>query len=94
MKIKNILGMFFFIKHFTCTCISKDYPHVCTCTHNLCFRGALTKITVKFLNFRTSNCNLPKIQTKRPNLRIFRQKDANGMANSEDHDQTAPLGAV
>ena len=39
-------------------------------------------------------CNLPKIQTKRPNLRVFRQKDTNGLANSEDPDQTAPLGAV
>ena len=36
-------------------------------------------------------CNLPKIQTKRPNLRVFHQKDANGIANSEDPDQTAPL---
>ena len=34
-------------------------------------------------------CNLPKIQTKRPNLREFCQKDANGIANSEDPDQTA-----
>ena len=39
-------------------------------------------------------CNLPKIQIKRPNLGVFRQKDANGIANSEDPDQTAPLGAV
>ena len=39
-------------------------------------------------------CNLPKIQIKRPNVRVFRQKDANGIANSEDPDQTAPLGAV
>ena len=39
-------------------------------------------------------CNLPKIQTKRPNLRVFRQKDANGITNSEDPDQTAHLGAV
>ena len=31
---------------------------------------------------------LPKIQTKRPNLRVFRQKDANVIANSEDPDQT------
>ena len=36
-------------------------------------------------------CNLPKIQTKRPKLY---QKDVNGMANSEDPNQTAPLGAV
>ena len=37
-------------------------------------------ITVKFVNFRTPEncCNLPKIQTKRPNLRVFFQKDANG----------------
>ena len=39
-------------------------------------------------------CYLPKIQTKRPNLRVFHQKDANGIANNEDPDQTAPLGAV
>ena len=53
--------------------------------------------TVKFSNFRTPEncCNLPKIQTKRPNLRVFCQKDANGIiANSEDPDQTSPLGAV
>ena len=53
-------------------------------------------ITVKFLNFKTPEncCNLPKIQTKRPTLRVFHQKDADGIANSEDPDQTAPLGAV
>ena len=51
--------------------------------------------TIKFLNFRTPKnlcCNLSKIQTKRPNL-VFCQNDANGIANSEDPDQTAPLGA-
>ena len=32
-------------------------------------------------------CYVPKIQIKRPNLRIFCQKDANGIANSEDPDQ-------
>ena len=54
-------------------------------------------ITIKFLNFWTLRnicCNLPKTQTKRPNLRVFRLKDANGIANSEDPDQTAPRGAV
>ena len=53
--------------------------------------------TVKFLNFRTQEkpCyNQPKIQTKMPNFRVFRQKDVDGIANSEDPDQTAPLGAV
>ena len=66
------------------------------------FRIAYSKyrkafITIKFLNFRMPKnfaVNLPKIQTKRPNLRDFPQKDANAIANSEDPDQTAPLGAV
>ena len=48
----------------------------------------------KFLDTRKLFCNLPKIQTKRQNLLIFRLKDPNGIANSEDPDQTAPLGAV
>ena len=38
----------------------------------------------------TVSCNLPKIHEKRPNLRVFCQKDADGIANSEDPDQTAP----
>ena len=48
----------------------------------------------QFSDARKLYCNLPKIQTKRPNLRVFRQKDANGIANSKDPDQTAALGAV
>ena len=44
----------------------------------------------KFSDARKLCCNLPKIQEKRSNLRVFRQKDANGLANSEDPDQTAP----
>ena len=47
--------------------------------------------TVKFLNFGTP---LPKIQTRRPNLWVFYQNDANDIANSGDPDQTAPLRAV
>ena len=46
------------------------------------------------LGYRKPCCNQPKIQTKRPNMKVFCQKDANGKANSEDPDQTAPLGAV
>ena len=52
---------------------------------------------VKFLNFRTPKklcSNLPKIKTLTPNLREFHQKGANELANSEDPDQTAPVGAV
>ena len=48
----------------------------------------------KFSDTRKVCCNLPKIQTKRPKLSVFYQTDANGIANSEDPDQTAPLGAV
>ena len=39
-------------------------------------------------------CNHSKIQIKWPNQRVFCPKYANGMANSEDPDQNAPLGAV
>ena len=48
----------------------------------------------KFSDATKLCCKLPKIQTKRPNLKVFPQKDANGTANSEDLDQTSPLGAV
>ena len=48
----------------------------------------------KFSDVRKLCCNLPKIQEKRPNLWVLCQKDATGIANSEDPDQTAPLGAV
>ena len=34
------------------------------------------------------------MQEERSNLSVFHQKDSNGIANSEDPDQTAPLGAV
>ena len=46
----------------------------------------------KFSDTRKICCNLSKIQTKRSNLRVFCQNDVNGIANSEDPDQTAPLG--
>ena len=48
----------------------------------------------KFSDAKKLCCNLPKIQTKKPNFRVFCQNDANGIANSEDPDQTAPLEAV
>ena len=48
----------------------------------------------KFSDARKLCSNLPKIQTKSPELRVFSQEDANGIANSEDPDQTAPLEAV
>ena len=48
----------------------------------------------KFSDAKILCCNLPKIQIKRPDLSVFCQNYANGIANSEDPDQTAPLGAV
>ena len=48
----------------------------------------------KFSDARKLCCNLPKIQTNRPKLKLFYQNDANGIAYSEDPDQTTPLGAV
>ena len=48
----------------------------------------------KFSDARKLCCNLTKIQTKRPKLMVFYQNDANRVANSEDPDQAAPLGAV
>ena len=53
--------------------------------------------TVKFLNFRMPenfSVNYLKFKQRGQNLRVFCQNDANGIANSEDPDQTAPLGAV
>ena len=35
-------------------------------------------------------CKILKIQENRPNLGVFHPKDADGIANSEDPDQTAP----
>ena len=53
--------------------------------------------TVKFLSFGTPE-NFAviylKFKQRGQNLRVFRQKDATGIANSEDPDQTAPRGAV
>ena len=55
---------------------------------------AAWKCTVKLLDFGTPK-NLTviylKIQTKRPNLSVFCQNDTNGIANSEDPDQIAPV---
>ena len=45
----------------------------------------------KFSDATKLCCNLPKIQSERPKLRVIYQNDANGKANREDPD---PLGAV
>ena len=64
------------------------------CAH-MCILGQIQyyRKVPKFSNTRKLCRYLPKIQIKKPNLRVFHQKDANGMENSEDSNQTA-LGAV
>ena len=51
----------------------------------------LQTVPRKFLNFRTPENAIIYLKI---NLRVFRQKDAIEIANGEDPDQTAPLGAV
>ena len=65
-----------------------------TLVFTVCSRNKEYRKVPKFSDTRNLCCNLPKIQEKRPNLRVFCQKSANGIANSGDPDQTAPLGAV
>ena len=45
----------------------------------------------KFSDSRKLCCNLPRIQTKRPKLRVFYQNVANGIANSEDPEEIRML---
>ena len=63
----------------------KTAPDQCLHCNFLCIFLKYYHKVPKFSDARKLCCNLPK---------IFRQKDANGIANSEDPDQTAPLGAV
>ena len=52
--------------------------------------GPTVRKVPKFSDTRKHPCNVPKIQTRRPNLMVFRLKVVNGITNSEDPDQTAP----
>ena len=57
----------------------------------------LSGTTVKFLNFRTPEIlavSYLKFRQSGQNLRSFCQNGAKGIANSEDPDQTAPLGVI
>ena len=60
--------------------------HSAQCGDGLCYRKV-----PKFSDAKKLCRYLPKIQTKRPSMKVFCQKHANGIANSEDPDQT---GAV
>ena len=73
-----------------------ELPHSCQLDKSILnFRGKGWYCKVpKFSDARKLCCNLPKIRTKSPNLSVFSQNDSSRIANSEDPDQTAPLGAV
>ena len=50
--------------------------------------------TPKNLNTRKNCCNCPKIETMSFYYRVIGPEDEDGMANTVDPDQTAPLGAT
>ena len=56
--------------------------------------GLMYRKVPKFSDSIKFCCNLPKIQTKRPNLKVFHRRDASGITDSEDPDQTAPGSAL
>ena len=60
------------------------------------FQNLIKWFTVKILNIWTPEncCNYPKIWTLWLYHRVMSPKNASGMANSVEPDQTAPLGAV
>ena len=73
------------------TNITKTF-HLCNIwSYNFHYMIFIYRKIPKFSDTRKLCCNLPRIQEKRPDLWVFRQKDANGIANSGDPDQTAPL---
>ena len=75
---------------------SNAFQQLDTISHSvqLCWRtGKIYHKVPKFSDARKLCFNLPKIQTKSPNPTVFRQKDANGIANSEDPDRLPrPIG--
>ena len=70
---------------------SKIISYLSSNTHFICSSTTTYRKVPKFSDARKLCCKLPKVQEKRPKLWVFRQKDANSIANSEDPDQTAPL---
>ena len=61
------------------------------------YQGIVLLSTIKFLNFGTLEnfaVIFVKFKQRGQTLRVFCQCGANGIANSEDPNQTAPLGAV
>ena len=58
----------------------------CLSINSFCLYYYYYRKVPKFLNTRKLCSYLPKIQTKRQNLRVFCQNVANGIANSADPD--------
>ena len=68
-------------------------PYFCKFSIKTSVVGAYRK-SPKFLDAQNVWCNYPKIQAKRFYHRVMHPKDVDSIANSEDPNQTDPLGAV
>ena len=77
-------------KHFLCPVNNKGADIMSSLIRSC----AVYRKVPNFWDDRNLCCNLPKIEERGQTLRVFCQNGANGIANSEDPDQTAPLGAV
>ena len=90
MAIRTIINfkthtMLFLFENIT----ESDLKILCKNDIALIFQNYLQSLTVMLLNFGTPKN--PNIQRKRQNHTIFCPEYANGIANSENPDQTAPL---
>ena len=89
MFSRNEAHIFFFVVFQT----SKEESEIASLARAVSFYTTYSK-SPKFLDTRKLCCNHPKILTNWLYSREMSPKDADGIANSEDPDQTAPLGAV
>ena len=64
------------------------------CSNPLCFWETLYRKFHKYSDTQNICCNHPKSWTRWRFRKVMHPKDAEGIANSVDPDQTAPLGAV
>ena len=71
------------------------HQHYLICTFVVrCLDSTMYRKVPKFSDARKLYCNYPKIGKKRLYHRVMHTKNADSIENSEDPDQTAPLGAV
>ena len=69
-------------------------PAVCSEINNCLWKNWNYCNDPKFSDTQNNFCNHSKVWTMWLNHRLMSPNDADGMANSVDPDQTAPLGAV